>query len=78
MIQMETEEQEEEMYEEMKANTKPSRNISTGETYCEMKSKSISSASMRSTKGKASIPLRPGWIPQSNIILRSEMIFYTI
>jgi hypothetical protein len=38
-----------------------------------MKSKSISSASMRSTKGRASIPLRPGWIPQSSIILRSVL-----
>lgn len=31
-----------------------------GATYCEMKSKSISSASIKSTYGRASIPESPG------------------
>ena len=35
-------------------------------TYCDISNKSISSASTRSTNGKASIPDNPGWIPQSS------------
>lgn len=35
-------------------------------TYCDMSSKSISSASIKSTNGKASIPDKPGCIPQSS------------
>lgn len=37
-------------------------------TYCDMKSKSTSSASIKSTNGKASMPERPGWMPQSSMI----------
>ena len=35
-------------------------------SYCEMRSRSISSASIISVQGRASMPDRPGWIPQSS------------
>ncbi len=37
----------------------------------ETSSRSILSASIMSTKGSASMPLRPGWMPQSNRIFFS-------
>lgn len=67
MIEMETEEKK-------NLNISANRKSFCCATYCEMNKRSISSASMRSTKGKASIPERPGWIPQSNMILRSKNV----
>lgn len=40
--------------------------ISKTIAYWDIKRRSISSASIRSTNGKASMPDNPGWIPQSN------------
>lgn len=34
--------------------------------YCDINNRSTSSASIKSTYGKASIPDKPGCIPQSN------------
>ena len=39
-----------------------------------MSNKSIWSASIKSTKGKASIPDKPGWIPQSSCKIKTKII----